>query len=1244
MASLAIAFAGLSVFGSAAQAASWPWEATENAIGTIMNVCGPNNVPSAHQRTGDSTATVVPQFGGSAATGGDGLTRLGNALRQAHVGSPGTVQDGTALVAGVKDHGLNRYGYGTLEWDAYGSTCFVGPGQMLTGPANALYAIFVKGPAILLTAVLDFAMSNVFYDMFSGWVGPFMQMFAKVLGPWVLMIVLLGGTVTILVQSKGSLSRILRMGLWMMAVLGLFFSLQTDGVGNEIKRVTNNVVTQASNLIACQVVTNDPTALNAVKNQNGTSCGFTSNTTLGTTTDSVIGDDYKITGGIEQAIWYAIPYQVWSQGAVGPDQYNIDHARDQKGELSWSAAILNAKHVNPDDALGQEVRTYSNLWNQAGYQSAGKDGGQKMRIWTDPDDKGWKDVEGQPDKKAWDTVPYLGVVKALCNDVADGSAKSEDLSQNLWAFQGNCDAAGANVEFMPSFKGDYFWERGAAVVSGSLAIGAASLPIMLVALYLAVQKMLGYFILLFAPIFLAIGAFPDEKRMGFAKRYGELFIGNLLKQVVAVCVVLFVITGVSGVLSSPSVVWYLKPMGIIMFTAGLIFFAIPLASILKAAAKGDVSIVDKTLTAPQRAAKTAAKVAGVVAIAGATMGVGAFAAGGMAAGSAASGAAGAAKGAGMLGRGAAAAAKGAASATGKGAAAKATATATGKAMASNKLSSFIKGSGGLRGAAQGFTKMVSNGDALRLVRHTGLTEMPVVGDALRKGLGLGQVGMKLFSGGTKMDPAVERGLAQAREDGVKLLDQHDQASATPQYHRDEKGNLTEQGRQQAMADYDKMYAGDPEGDAAERTRKDALNEMRKNHFKATGEHLPESVTPAQSAENIAGSMSTSAWSTQVITTPVKTGEEILTSVGGQQALLSPDSAAESVTKLFQSYEGMANMDPTHVATPHLVRLGFAAASQDAEFMEAASLAAQAAISEHGVPDRIAGFTASPEFAAAFTPAAILETMPVLTSASTMAERAEAAGLFTVASMTVGEGAEYQGAVNAYRAALMDPQSVIADINELKSALANTIKDVDASAWQQASAGFVASSDGTTGFNIGGDSTLNWSDAKPAMALAAAPTTFVGGSDSAPSAQPQPATQSAPSPAPSEPAAWQPTPAAAAPSEPAAQEQAVARQAAPVQQADAPQAAPPAAQAAAVVPATAPNPFSSQEGRDEFLAEIDTRLEAQQKTIIEAIGTGSEDTVEAVQRAEDDRRFEHRKGRRRSSGLFNPGETDERDGQ
>lgn len=1042
----ALSFGLMTLFGSAAQA-NMIWDDTANAMSNVMNICRPVDSPPASVNApllgsakAPNSETILPQFN-SPDVGGDGLKRMEQALREARVESGGTSQP-LNLVAGVKDQGFNRYGYGSLQWDNYGSPCFTA-GSVLNGPVNAMLSIAVNGPAQLLSALMNFALSNVFYDLFYGMVGGFMALFATVLSPWVLMIVLTGGIITIMIRSKGSLSRILQLGCWMLAILGIFFGMQTQGLGREIASLANNSVTQMSNLIACQLVTADTTTKNIQNTGGGGSCGTIDTIKIDPKNPGATSGSLKITGGLDQAIWYAIPYQVWSMGAVGSEQYKTDHANEMNNQLSWSAALLNAKHVG-DDNLGREVKNHVTMWNQAGYGTAGDVQGLKIRLWTAPSDRGWDPTNesGADSARVWNAVPYMGVVKALCNDTATGGQKDDNTKTDKTRYLPEfCDAAGANVGFINAFRGEYFWERGAAITSGALSILAVFIPLGAVFIYLMAQKTVFYFILLFAPIFLAIGAFPDEKRMGFAKKYFEFFIANLVKQIVAVCVVLFVMTGVSGVLTSDVVAWWMKPLGVVMFTNGLVFFAIPLATILKAAARGDSSIVEKTLTAPQRLAKTTAKVAGVAAIAAATMGVGAAAAGGLsAAGAAASGSGAVGAAAGAAGR--VAAKKGAG-----------TLLKSGVGLVKNGATTMINEvkAGGLKGAGENLTRMVKNGEAMRLLRYTGLGSTGA-GKLLREGVGLSQLGLSFMNSKKVEDPAITQGKANARELGMQALDKDDYVSGTKKYERDAGGRLTDFGRQTVKDDYDKFYAGDPDGEMAEGTSNAALAQFHRNYHKMTGEYLAtdpknpanggKAPTQQETAETIVQAMPTSSWQTAVVPNVLKPGAAIFNEAGGADAVFSKVNNGETLSKIYEAYGSMANMDPTHAAAASMINLGFAMSGKDEAYKNDAYTEAMAMIQEHGIPDKVAGFSASRDFSENFNPATVLSQAPNLTSSSTPMERAAAAGLFTQAAMVVPAGSVIAPSVDALREALLDTNTSVEVINELKSALANSVAMTD----------------------------------------------------------------------------------------------------------------------------------------------------------------------------------------------------------
>jgi hypothetical protein len=360
--------------------------------------------------------------------------------------------------------------------------------------------------------------------------------------------------------------------------------------------------------------------------------------------------------------------------------------------------------------------------------------------------------------------------------------------------------------------------------------------------------------------------------------------------------------------------------------------------------------------------------------------------------------------------------------------------------------------GGAKGAAQNLTQMIKSGEAMRLLRYTGLNGTPV-GNMLRDGVGISQLGLKLMARlDQPEDAATLQGKTNARELGIKQLDRADYVSGAPKYERDAGGKLTDIGRQEAAADYEKYFAGDPEGDKAKTASEQALANFHRNYEKMTGEKLPTdpghpsnggaAPTQQQTAQTITDQIPSSSWQTAVVPNVVREGSSILQAVGGTDALFSGVQTTTTLDKIFESYGTMANIDPTHPAMSTMAQFGFAIQGTDTELQAATFQASMELIKEHGLPDKIQGINASPEFAENFSPATVLSMAPNLTSSSTLSDRVEAAGIFTVASMAVPSGSLIAPSVDALREALWNPESQVEHINELKSALANSVAMAD----------------------------------------------------------------------------------------------------------------------------------------------------------------------------------------------------------
>lgn len=596
---LAIIFATMGLGAGTAQA--WPWtDMQEDITAFVTNFCGPENVPVPQGHSGidnlfglnlgesDKRATAMPDTAGLGKEPLNGLERI----QKAYAGQSNVITPT-----------YERYGFANLQWDSYGGGCFA-PGYWFTPVANTLLNMFVMSPIMLAMATLKLAMGTWLYTVFTGVISPFVSIFTAIFKGWALWLAPIG-IIWAFWRSGGNLRVVGKTGAWMLLILGVFIWM-----GNN----TSTIVTKANNFVT-EFASTAATQMNEI---NGVSTG-----TEGTAMES-----------INQALWYGVPYQTWLEGQVGPETAAADRSRVTKGEVSWGAAILNSKYAGDDDT-GRDIIADSTKWNNLSYSpnegladTAFDNMKTKPGAWTK--------------NKMWEKVPYLFNVKAICGDTSNGtlfkSSSAED--DNKWFYGGSCDAAGAGTANMvPYFTGAEYNSRMATAFSGGFAATAVCLAVAAASIYLAVQKMLFYFLLLFGPVFLTVAMFGDEKRAAFAKRYGELMIGNLLKQGVGVLVVLFVANAMSMLLYPPAdeqfaalreIPWMLKPTLALFFLIGLAMFLLPLKRIVTGAVKGDTKVVDKTAKMPVDAAKTTAKV-GVAAGVGAAAIAAVVASGGTAA-------------------------------------------------------------------------------------------------------------------------------------------------------------------------------------------------------------------------------------------------------------------------------------------------------------------------------------------------------------------------------------------------------------------------------------------------------------------------------------------------------------------------------------------------------------------------------------------------------------------------------------
>lgn len=973
----AILFATLGLGAGTAQA--WPWtDMQEDIAAFVTNFCGPEDVPQPRGHEGvdnqlglnniqnsDKRETITPNTQGLAKEPLNGLERIQKAY------------DGQTDVISPT---YERYGFTTLSWDNYGAGCF-STGYWFTAVANNALTYFVMFPMISAMAVLQLALGNTLYTVFAGVISPFVSIFTAIFKGWALWLAPIG-MVWAFVRSQGSLRVVAKTGAWMLLIFGVFIWM-----GNS----TSTVVTKANNFVT-EFASSAATQINDI---NGVQTGT----------------DGTAVSAINQSLWYGVPYQTWLEGTVGPEAAAADRDRVANGEVSWGAAILNSKYVENDNA-GKDVVANSDRWNNLSYSP------NEGAI-----DEVFDNMKTKPGawtkNKIWEKVPYLFNVKAMCGDTSNGGGflgkSNSGEEDNRWMYGGSCDSASAGTAGMiPYFTGTEYNARMATAISGGFAAMSVALAVGLAAIYLVVQKMLFYFLLLFGPVFLTIAMFGDEKRAAFAKRYGELMIANILKQGVAVLVVLFIANAMSMLLYPPAgeqfaalrdIPWLLKPTLALVFIVGLALFLVPLKRIVTGAVKGDTSVVDKTARMPVDAAKTAAKV-------GVGVGVGA---------------------AGV----AAVAASG-------GAAAPVVAKMGGMAMSAGRMAGSRGGIGkGLTMAGRGANLAARMGGSIadsnsRKAALTNLAEGVFKQDPKAREM-LQKVPGALDEQG-KMTPKGQAIMASAVKNTANQGEQSSRADALQRSYAEKfyKGHLANTG------EHHPMDPNSPENMRASAVEKEA-ERMTVQQAAKHGAHRAQNTGAPQGA-SAAGSSAAGAAANPTESfrrTQEASAEAARENVSGpsfaqddyvkanvsmdgnqvaEQMGMTPREIAQNPAALLSgtAYNGgsVERMDPRHPATASMNELRFAMMAGDQQGIENASLSASEALSQHGVPAEVASVSAvqgTPEGMAT-----AISAMPSISEDTPWKERAEAATTMQAAMSLVPDSSPAYAPMQTYVQALSSP--------------------------------------------------------------------------------------------------------------------------------------------------------------------------------------------------------------------------------
>ncbi|GAA3288196.1 hypothetical protein [Nesterenkonia halobia] len=1040
LATLALAI-GLSGF-SLSSAQAFPWDDMQESItATITNMCGPNDVPTPSTYTGvdtlaglnaasgDSVAvrsTIMPVFSQDAdgTAGGNGMDRL-----QDIYGPYGEV---------IAHPTYERYGFSALSWHQYGYDCF-SPSLMMGPLADMGLTVLVHVPMMISMAILNLAMDNQIYDAFATMMQPFIGAMYQLFNPWIYMIVPVGVLIAWL-ASRGSIQATLKAAGWGVFILAVFL-LMGSSTTTIVSKATN-IVTEVSGTAACK--------LNAAAGDD-TSGGECS------TTDPI--------KSVNQALWYGIPYQTWHLGQVGERQAELDSEARENGEVGWGPAILNGQYVGVNidgeiDEQGRKVISNIETWNQANYTPDSDTG--KMAMWAEDE--------------TWEDVPYLANVKLMCNDVGGTADEEREPSKKTrWMYSGNdgtnnyCDTATAGTTEMVSYiQGDEFNQQFLTALAGMVGVGAVSLTVIVASMYLGVQKMLFFFLLFLAPMVLLVSALGDRKRRPFAIRFAELIGANLLKQIAAVCIVLFVAHAMASLFGSSafsSVPWIMKPYVAVLFFIALALLAFPLKNLVKGAVQGDTSPLDKQANAPVRAAKNTVKGAAIVGAAAASGGAAIGAGGGAAVLAGAGGKAAMAGKAGValtqagkaLGHGSKA---GRALRAGGGLLRTSEAVKGARDSAAGKRAATLQAAQSLLTGAGSDKYRDQNGELLPeapTMAQLDAQRLAQAGQADNKATTAQEAFLNSFFQGYRAEndgahhrddpngPIAQRAARaqhalnrrQARADANSLdatvqTDVPDPDVGPGPTYGPGAGPDTGPGSG-AKSDRDAGPGHDPSSgpDGGHPPGPLVTPDPHSSPSPATGESGRASDTTGEridaglvrqwyqdrAKENLNGPSFAREMEYNINT--VRSEADVLSEAGISQEQVTSDP---TLLLSGEAYDGgsTVQMDPFHPVTGAMNQLRFAASSGDEDAMEKAVDQASEAVAQHGVPSQISEISSVGERAEKFESIQLVGAMPDLDEMSTWQDRAEAAHTMMAAQVDMPEDYPAREAVQDYTAALSTP--------------------------------------------------------------------------------------------------------------------------------------------------------------------------------------------------------------------------------
>ncbi len=483
----------------------------------------------------------------------------------------------------------HRYGLAGLQWNAWGDDpgCF-SMNRWFGFIPNLIFSVSKLFAGVTMS-LIQWAFSAHPFQFLEPAIGSLANATSAIAGTF-LGILGIAGAMYLWWKNwaKGRLESVLKGIAWMILVVGAFLWFQANPMkmASNVNSVANDLTGQAFTALA-DLPTNSGSGICKANFQDSSGVGGGGWGGISVSQDAV-------TTCAQDAFYVPLVYQPWLYGAFG---------NDKAAQQLWGPQLLNAQYIGtaPNgqmDADGKQYMLTSLIWNaHEEIGAASKHGSFISGEVTDGG--GPRLIAFNPWLQFWGYDVCAVYAPGAKGDLSSCWNENDRISGLLTV---NSQMAGAGQTAMGT---DFSTRMDAAWMSvwGGIII---NLTVWFICAMLLAVKMALLVLMVFAPIYLMLGAFPGPSRVA-AIKLAEMLFANLVRQVswgVALVLVAYLDTMIMG---STDVGWFWKICTCAIVTILLAIYARPAMRAISGLAVGNKEAGGAIEGQMANAAKTAAK-------------------------------------------------------------------------------------------------------------------------------------------------------------------------------------------------------------------------------------------------------------------------------------------------------------------------------------------------------------------------------------------------------------------------------------------------------------------------------------------------------------------------------------------------------------------------------------------------------------------------------------------------------------